>query len=320
MSVARPVPGGVSLRGRAARPFRRAASRRSRRNVGFGLLFIAPALALFALFVAYPVIDTIRLSFYDWDGIQPTKTFVGLDNFRELVTQDPYFPRAVWNTLIWTGVTVPVQILVGLTLALVLDRQFRFRVWYRSIFFLPGVMSALIVSFAWGWIYNPEIGVINGFLRALGGSGQAWLAEPDRALWASMALSVWRYSGFTMIFYLAGLQMISPTLYEAARVDGASWWMQLRRITLPLLMPMTALIGLLGLITALREFEVVYLLTRGGPAHATDLLSIQVYSQAFELSRAGYAAAISVFMLGMIAIGSVFALWAMARAHRSVAA
>src|SRR4051794_39876159 len=147
MSVARPVPGGVSLAGRAARPFRRAASRRSRRNAGFGLVFIAPALALFGLFVAYPVVDTIRLSFYDWDGIQPTKLFVGFDNFRELLTQDPYFPRAVWNTLIWTGVTVPVQILVGLSLALVLDRQFRFRVWYRSIFFLPGVMSALIVSF-----------------------------------------------------------------------------------------------------------------------------------------------------------------------------
>jgi ABC-type sugar transport system permease subunit len=162
--------------------------------------------------------------------------------------------------------------------------------------------------------------VINGFLRALGGEGQQWLAEPGKALWASMALSVWRYSGFTMVFYLAGLQLIAPSLYEAARVDGASGFFQLRRITLPLLKPMTALIGLLGLITALREFEIVYLLTRGGPAHSTDLLSIQAYDQAFALSRSGYAAAISVFMLGMIAVGSVFALWAMSRAHRAVAA
>lgn len=242
----------------------RTRSRRSRRNLLAGLAFIAPALVLFALFVAYPVVDTIRLSLYDWDGVSPDKLFVGLGNFRELLESDLYFPRAVWNTLVWTGVTVPVQTLVGLSLALVLDRQLRRRVWYRSVFFLPGVMSALVVSFAWGWIYNPEIGVVNGFLRAVGLPGQQWLAEPSKALWASMALSVWRYSGFWMVFYLAGLQLIPPTLYEAARVDGASGWMQLRRITLPLLMPMTALIGLLGLINALREFEVVYLLTRGG--------------------------------------------------------
>jgi ABC-type sugar transport system permease subunit len=297
---------------------RRRSRRRAVRNALIGLAFVAPALALFGTFIAYPLIATVRLSFFDWDGLSPDQLWVGVDNFRELFNDDPYFWTAFWNTLIWTAVTVPVQLLLGLALALVLDRHLRGRVVYRSIFFLPAVMAPYIIAFAWSWIYNPELGVVNGFFNLVGIEEHQWLDDPDAALWASMALSFWRYSGLVMIFYLAGLQLIPPTLYEAARVDGASGWRVLRRITLPLLRPMTALLVLLGLILALREFEVVYILTRGGPAHSTDLLSIQVFDQAFRISRLGYAAAISTVMLCLTAVAALYALWLMARAHRSI--
>jgi raffinose/stachyose/melibiose transport system permease protein len=298
---------------------RRRTRRRAVRNALTGTVFIAPALVLFGLFIAYPVVDTVRLSFFDWDGISPTRLWVGLDNYRELITRDSYFPRAFWNTIIWTAVTVPVQLGLGLAFALALDRGVRFRVAYRSAFFLPAIMSSYVVAFAWSWIYNPEIGVVNGFFDLIGVSRQQWLGEPHAAFWAAIPLSVWRYSGFFMIFFLAGLAMIPTSLYEAARVDGASAWMQLRRITLPMLAPMTSLLVLLGLIIALREFEVIYILTRGGPAHSTDILSIQVFQQAFELSRPGFAAAISTIILGLTAAAAAFSLWLMARAHRSVA-
>jgi multiple sugar transport system permease protein/raffinose/stachyose/melibiose transport system permease protein len=168
-------------------------------------------------------------------------------------------------------------------------------------------------------MYNPDIGVINGVLDALGLPEQDWLGRPDAALWASMVLSVWRYSGFCMLFYLAGLQLIEPSLYEAARVDGASEWRQIRRITLPLLRPMTGLLALTGLIGALREFEVIWILTRGGPAHATDLLSVEVFHQAFEQSRYGYAAAIATVLLIVTLAASIGGLMLMKRAQRSVA-
>lgn len=293
--------------------------RRSVRNVLTGVAFAAPALGLFGLFIGYPVVDTVRLSFFDWDGISPTQLPIGVDNYRELFSTDPYFWRAFWNTIVWTAVTVPLQLGLGLGLALALDRRFRLRVAYRSAFFLPAIMSSYVVAFAWSWIYNPEIGVVNGFFDLIGVSSQQWLGEPGAAFWASVPLSVWRYSGFFMIFFLAGLAMIPPSLYEAARVDGATPLVQLRRITLPLLAPMSALLVLLGLIIALREFEVIYILTRGGPAHSTDILSIQVYQQAFELSRPGYAAAISTIILLLTAAAAVFSLWLMARAHRKVA-
>jgi raffinose/stachyose/melibiose transport system permease protein len=295
---------------------RRRAVRNSLTCVGF----VAPALALFGLFIAYPVFDTLRLSFFDWNGISPTQLWIGLDNYRELFSTDPYFWRAFWNTVIWTGVTVPLELACGLALALALDRRFRLRIAYRSAFFLPAIMSSYVVAFAWSWIYNPQIGVLNGFFDVIGVPRQQWLGDPHAALWASIPLSVWRYSGFFMIFFLAGLAMIPPALYEAARVDGASRFMQLRRITVPMLAPMTSLLVLLGLIIALREFEVIYILTRGGPAHSTDLLSVQVFQQAFELSRPGFAAAISSVILGLTATAAALSLWLIGRAHRMVAA
>lgn len=285
-----------------------------------GVLYVLPAVAVFALFIAYPVVETVRLSLVDWDGLAATKSFVGFDNFRELASDDPYFWTAMKNTAIWALVSVPATILVGLVLALVLDRKLRFRNVYRSAFFLPVVMSSVVVSAAWGWMYNPQFGVINTFVGWLGIDPQVWLGDPDLALWSSLLVSVWRWSGLTMLFFLAALQTIPPDLYQAARVDGASDWAQIRRITLPLLKPMFALLILLGTIGAFKEFEIIYILTGGGPAHATDLLSIQIFDQGFKLARSGYAAAISTVLLVATLVAALVELEYLLRKNRELSA
>jgi ABC-type sugar transport system permease subunit len=276
----------------------RAVGRRRRRRALLGPAFLVPAIALFLLFVAYPVEQTFRLSLYDWDGISPEKSFVGLRNFGELFHRDPYFWHTVKNTLLWAAVTIPVTMILGLALAIMLDRKLRFRNVYRTAFFVPVVMSAVVIGAVWNWLYDPTFGLVNSTLGHLGlGADRVWLADPSLALWAAIAANVWRWTGLTMLFYLAALQSIPPDLYQAARVDGASEWAQVRRITLPLLKPMTALLLLLGTIGAFKEFEIIYILTGGGPAHTTDLLSTQIFYNGFKISRSGYAAAISVVLL-----------------------
>jgi len=281
---------------------------------------VLPALLVTAGFLGYPIVRTVWLSFYDWNGLDPVMRFVGFGNYRELATQDPYFWTAVKNTLIWAAVTVPLELLIGLTLALLLDSGLRGRVIFRTIFFLPVVMSPVVIAIAWGAIYNPSYGFMNSLTRFLGLGTHGWLGDPNLALPAAMLASIWRYSGLIMIFYLAALQTIPGSLYEAATVDGASTWTRTRRITLPLLKPMTALLVLLGTIGALREFDMIWILTGGGPAHASDLLSTQVFSQSFTLFHAGYASSIATIMLLFTIILAVIQLGYLARAHRSVGA
>ena len=296
---------------------RRRRRRPWRRFVGFAYVF--PALVVFGLFIAYPVVETFRLSVFDWDGLSPEKAFVGFDNFRELAQDDPYFWQAVRNTGLWALVSVPLTIGVGLALALVLDRNLRFRNVYRTAFFIPVVMSSVVIASIWGSIFNPEFGLANDVVGWVGISPQVWLGDPDLSLWSALFVSVWRWSGLAMLFFLAALSTIPPELYRAARVDGASEWAQIRRITLPLIKPMTALLILLGTIGAFKEFEIIYILTGGGPAHATDLLSIQVFDQAFKLFRSGYAAAISTILLVATLVVALVELEYLARKNREIA-
>ena len=310
-AAGRRVAGGTASRRTPGR-------RRGRRWLG--LLFLTPAAVLFALFVAYPVEETFRLSLYDWDGLSPAKAYVGLRNFGELFHRDPDFWHTVRNTVLWAAVTVPVTILIGLALALMLDRKLRFRNAYRTAFFVPVVMSAVVIGAVWNWLYDPEFGLVNEAFGRIGlGGNRVWLADPSLALWSAIAANVWRWSGLTMLFYLAALQSIPPDLYQAARVDGASEWAQIRRITLPLLKPMTALLVLLGTIGAFKEFEIIYILTGGGPAHATDLLSTEIFNQGFKLSRSGYAAAISVVLLVGTVLVSLIQLEYLSRKNRELA-
>jgi raffinose/stachyose/melibiose transport system permease protein len=280
------------------------------------VLYLAPALLVFAMFVGYPILQTLRYSQFDWDGISAERSTVGFDNFSYLLNEDPYFWRALRNNLLWGLGSVAASIAIGFTLASVLDVKLRGRAIYRSIFFLPAVMSPVVIAAVWGRIYNPQAGLANQLLDLIGVDGKSWLGEPNLALASTMLVAVWRWSGLFMLFYLAGLQTISNDILEASRLDGANYFQTVRLILLPMLKPTTALLILLGTIAAMREFEIIAILTGGGPAHATDLLSTRIFAEAFELFNAGTAAAISVVLLGVTAVLAVVELRYLARVNR----
>jgi ABC-type sugar transport system permease subunit len=292
--------------------------RRRGRDAATGLAFITPALAIVAVFLAYPIYRTVRLGLYDWDGLSPTARWIGLGNYHDLLHVDPFFWRAVRNTAVWAALTIPAELLVGLALALLLDRKLRFRVGFRTIFFLPAVLSPVVIGSAWNSMFTPDRGAFSQLMGLLGfNPHNGWLGDPRLALYGAVIANTWRYSGLMMIFYLAALQTIPPSLYEAARVDGAPEWQQIRRITLPLLKPMTVLLVLLGSIGALREFDLMYILTGGGPAHASDLFSIQIFQEGFQFGRVGYASAIATILLGVTLVAATLQLAYLARVHRT---
>jgi raffinose/stachyose/melibiose transport system permease protein len=268
-----------------------------------GLLFILPAIVLFAMFVVYPIVYNLQASALDWDGVNVGR-FVGLDNYRELA-QDPIFRTALRNSGWWILLTIFPQAVIGLFLALMLNRRVRGRTVYRAIFFIPCVLSPIVVGIGWQRILDPFNGVLAGIGRELGVEAltRSYLADPGTAIFAAIVVNVWMWTGFSMLFYLAGLQLIDPSVIEAARLDGASGARLVGRIIVPLLRSTHLSLLLLGIIGSLKTFELVWVLTEGGPNHASEMLPTYTFKQAFQLQSVGYGSAISVVLL-VVAIGS----------------
>jgi ABC-type sugar transport system permease subunit len=249
------------------------------------------------IFLAYPIAAVIIDSAHSWDGLAPDKEFIGLANYAEAV-RDPDFRNALTNTLLWGIGTVPAQILGGLALALLLSRAVKARTLWRTVFVLPAVLSPVVIAGLWRWIYSPEAGVLNSALEIISYDlTRSWLGEITWAFPSAMAVSVWRWVGINMIFYLAALQVVDHDMIEAAQVDGATPWQAIRHIVIPLLRPTTGLLVLLGAIGTFREFDTIYVLTGGGPAKSTSILSIEIFQAGFQLLRVGYASAMSVMLL-----------------------
>jgi ABC-type sugar transport system permease subunit len=262
------------------------------------LLFVAPPLLLYTAFFAYPLILTVRLSFVEWDAISPP-VFVGLENYLKLFVGQTHFFTALKNNLLWIGLTVPLQIIIGLPLALALDRKLGARKFFRTVFFSPIVLSGAVIGATFSFMLLPGVGIVNLMFAAVGLDflDRAWLADPQWALYAAIAVNVWRSFGFAMVLYLAGLQSINPEIIEAATVDGTSPLQQSWFITIPLLRPTTATLILLGVIGGMREFELIWLLTQGGPARLTEVLGIMVYEESFKFGNFGLSSAIAVLMV-----------------------
>lgn len=272
-----------------------------------GPAFLAPSLLLFAVFVLYPIVYNVQASLLDWDGIN-AGIFLGVDNYRSLVA-DPVVATIARNSLWWILLTVLPQMLIGFGFALLLDRRVRARNFYRVVFFLPAILSPVVVGIVWQRIYDPFSGVISGVGGLLGVDwlSQGWLAQPSTAIFACIAVNVWMWTGFSMLFYLAGLQGIDESALEAAEVDGASPWQRTWRIVWPLLRPTHLSLILLGIIGSLRTFELIYMLTQGGPNHASEMLPTYTFQQAFQLQRVGYGASLSVVLL-VVAMGASLAM------------
>jgi len=258
-------------------------------------LFALPALAVYAIFLVYPAFTSLWFSFTDWDGLSPTYNVVGLDNYTQM-PKDPVVIQAVINNIIWTVVTIVFPVVIGLTLAMVLNGKVRGKPVLRLIFYTPAVLPLIAIASIWGWLYNPQYGAINAFLRLIGldSLAQPWLGQDSTALAAVMVPAIWLRVGFPMLLYLAALQGINADMYEAATVDGATRWQQFWYITMPSLRPAHYIVIALSLIDSFKVFDLIYAMTYGGPGTATQVMGTWMYFNVFQYYQAGYGTAIAV--------------------------
>jgi ABC-type sugar transport system permease subunit len=288
--LANPAPAAGGLRGRLARR----GGRGRRTPWPLVALFVLPSIAIYALFMIWPFLGTLQLSLQAWDGFAPTKTFVGFDNYIALAN-DGAFWNGVSHILIWAVVGTIAPIAIGLPLAILLWSGTRFRLAFRAIYFIPVILPVVVIGLVWGWIYNPLFGVLNSILEAvgLGDWTRGWLGDADTALFAILFAAVWATFGFCVVMFLAGLQGIDMNLIDAAKVDGANAWQRTRHVILPGIAPVFTFVLTITLVGAFSVFDIVYVMTRGGPGTATETMAGYAYKMAFGRNFAGYGAAIS---------------------------
>jgi multiple sugar transport system permease protein len=260
--------------------------------------FLLPALIVLSLFVVGPLVFIFVIAFFDWDLLIPEPRFVGGANFVELAT-DKLFLIALRNTAVYAVGVVPTQTLLALLLALAVNQEIPARGFFRAAFYIPAITSSVVTSVIFLWIYSKP-GLLNYLLSGFGVVGPDWIGSPKYALSAIMALNVWTTSGYFMVAFLAGLQSIPTTFYEAARVDGAGAWARFRYITVPSLKPTLFFVVTLGLIGSFQVFDQIYMMSAGGPVNATTTLSYFIYISAFRYFRFGYAAAAAVMLFVII--------------------
>ena len=268
------------------------------------IILLGPALLAYGIFAVLPFLDVIRLSVMRWDGLSPHAQFIGLDNYRSIFTQDAVFWTAFDNTVIWTILSVLVPPSIGFGLALGLNQNLRGRSVLRALFYLPVIIAPIAVATMWRWMYDPFFGIVNALLTDAGLQGliQDWLGNRRVALYAVFVAYVWQTAGFSMVLFLAGLQNVSPTLIEAARLDGANRRQCFRHVTLPALGSTITVVIVLSLINSFRTFDIVYGMTHGGPAQSTQLLAFWAYSQSMQLHDFGKGSAIAVVLLVITAL------------------
>jgi multiple sugar transport system permease protein len=264
-------------------------------------LFLAPTMILFGVFTVAAVVYAFYLSFHEWNILEPAKPFVGLDNYRRLLG-DERFDGAIFNTLYYTAVSVPLTMGLGLLIALLLNNQIRARGFFRTLFYLPVVTPLVIAAIIWKWVYNGDFGLLNYYLIQLGVIDEPllWLADPNLAMPAVIITSVWKSVGFSMVVYLAGLQSIPEDFYDAAKVDGAVGWQRLKDITIPLLSSTTLFLAVVSVLGAFQVFTEVFIMTNGGPLGRTTTIVYHIYQTAFKFFDMGYASAMAFGMFAMM--------------------
>lgn len=278
---------------------------RSRRL--WAALFLAPPMALYIVIVVAPLLVSFYYSLTDWNGFNPEYNFVGFENFLK-ITRDPLFANAIWNTIIWMAAAILLPSLGGLVIALALNGRGFSGSFYKSLFYLPICLSLVVIGQVWIWVYHPDWGLLNVVLNRLGleAWAHAWLAEPETALFSVIFAWSWQQTGLAMVIFLAGLTAVPKELTEAAEIDGATYWQSLRHVVLPLLLPATVVVMALAIINSLKSFDIVYVMTQGGPFHSSDTLAMFMYTESFKKYYMGYGSAISVVLFAISLLIIVF--------------
>jgi multiple sugar transport system permease protein len=256
-----------------------------------GLLFISPWLIGFCVFTLFPFAASFYFSFCWYDGLKAPE-WIGLENYRRLLFHEPLFWKSVYNTLYYAAFSVPLGICFGLGIALLLNMNVRGISIYRTIFFLSSIVPAVASSVLWMWLLNPQFGIINTLLRCVGINGPGWIASPAWSKPAMILMGLWGVGG-TMVIYLAGLQNIPESLYEAAELDGAGALLQTVHITLPILTPVIFFNLVMGLIGAFQYFTQAFVMTHGGPVDSTLFYNLYLFNEAFAYLNFGYASALA---------------------------
>jgi multiple sugar transport system permease protein len=272
----------------------------SKSEIRWAWFFLAPCLLGLLVFTYIPIMASLGLSFSYWNLLGIPR-FVGLENYTA-VLNDPLFWKSFTTTWIFVIVSGFLEVAVALLLAVWLNQAIRGQSFFRTAYFLPFITPMVSVALVWGWLYDPTYGLINWFLQQahLIDKPIPWLYDPKTALWAVMILRVWKDIGYNIVIFLAGLQTVSPSLYESANLDGANSWQIFWRVTLPMITPTLFFIGIMTLINGFQSFDSVYLLTQGGPEHSTELLVYWMFKNAFEFYKIGPASAIAYILFVVI--------------------
>ncbi|MGA5591742.1 carbohydrate ABC transporter permease [Enterococcus mundtii] len=282
----------------------KSASRKlKRKNTLIAWSFIAPNFIGFLIFTLVPVVFSLILAFMKWDSFS-TPEFVGLQNFTRMLSDDTFW-ISLKNTFLYTIGVVPLTLICSLGLAILLNQKIKGVKFFRTAFFFPYVTSLVAIAVVWSMLFHPTMGPINQFLRVVIENPPGWLSSSDWALTAIIIVSVWRGMGYYLILYLAGLQGISKALYEAAAMDGANKWKQFSHITVPALRPTTFFVTIMLVINCFKIFDLVQVMTDGGPGRATNVLVYQVYSEAFVKFNFGYASAIAMVLFVIVLVITV---------------
>lgn len=268
-----------------------------------GVLFSLPFLIVFALFMVYPLLFGLYISFFKWN-ILGTPTFIGLSNYFDLF-KDEKFYSSLWHTLQFVLITTPVLLVLGFVMALMVTGKSPLKKIEETVFFIPYIFSMTVVSTLWAWIMQKDFGFLNQVIKLAGGTPISWLTSPDLAMWSVSLATFWWTAGFNMVLMSAGIKQISKEVFESARVDGASYFQQVTKITIPLLSSTIVLCLILQVIASFNVFGQVYVMTGGGPAGATRVLVQYIYENGFKYFKMGYSAAMSYILFLIILVISV---------------
>lgn len=267
-------------------------------------LFFLPGLLLYALFFIYPTLSALFYSFTDWDGLSQSFQFVGISNYERAFTGDTIFRKSIGNNLKFMLVVVVFQTLVALAFALIVLKNNKTTIFLRALYFFPTILSSVSVAFIWSFIYDPSLGILNQVLElvGLGFLAQNWLGNADIAIYSLAVTQIWFHAGQMLIIFVAGLQAIPDELYEVAKIEGANKWQTFRTVTWPLLAPSATIVIAYTTIQSFKAFDLVFAMTGGGPNNSTDIVATYIFDIAFRNYQFGYASAISVIFMIIIAI------------------
>lgn len=282
----------------------------------WAVFFLAPALIGLSVFTIYPLLESLHISFTSWD-LFSDKVFVGLKNYIDFF-HDSTGRKVFWNTVVFTLLAVPIQIVISFFLAVALNQKIRGIRFFRGAYFLPSIASMVSISIVWQWLFNTDFGIINYVIKLFGGQAIPWLTSPSYSLWTIIIVSCWKGMGYNMMIFLAGLQGVPTTYYEAAEMDGCTGLSRLIRIVVPLIKPTTLYVSITCVINSMQVFDQVMIITGGGPARSSSVLVQYLYENAFDYYKMGYASAIGWVMAIFIFILSIIQFRVMSSSDYSI--